>query len=356
MSNCCWLAWANHGVGVQRVAALDLRDLLHHRFHEGRVDRLLHQCAGRAGAHLALVEEAQHQPLGGLLDEGRFGLHDVLEVDVRALAAQLHGARNDVLGGALHDVRAHRGGAGEGDLGDALARGQCFAGFPAVAVHHVEHPRRQQVADAFEQHVDAQRGLLGRFEHHAVAGGQRRGELPGGHQDREVPRDDLPHHAQRLVEMVGRRVFVDLGAGAFLGTDAAGEVAEVVGGQRDIGVERLAHRLAVVPGLGDGEHLQVLLDTVGDLQQDQRTSLHAGLAPGIGGGMGGVQRLLDVGGVGARKLGDGLAVDRGKVGEVLTAGRLDELAVDVIAVAGFEGNDSAFAAGMGVTHDESPVL
>ncbi len=72
--------------------------------------------------------------------------------------------------------------------------------------------------------------------------------------------------------------------------------------------------------------------------------------------MGGVQGLLDVGGVGARKLGDGLTVDRGKVGEVLTAGRLDELAVDVVAVAGFEGNDSAFAAGMGVTHDESPVL
>lgn len=67
-------------------------------------------------------------------------------------------------------------------------------------------------------------------------------------------------------------------------------------------------------------------------------------------------RAFDVGGVGARKLGDGLTVDRGKVGEVLTAGRLDELAVDVIAVAGFEGNDSAFAAGMGVTHDESPVL
>ncbi len=156
--------------------------------------------------------------------------------------------------------------------------------------------------------------------------------------------------------MVGRGVFVDLGAGAFLGTDATGEVAEVVGGQRDIGVERLAHRLAVVPGLGDGEHLQVLLDAVGDLQQDQRTRLDAGLAPGIGGGMGGVQGLLDVGGVGARELGDGLTVDRGKVGEILTTGRLDELAVDVIAVAGFEGNDSAFAAGMGVTHDESPVL
>ncbi|MBU1301521.1 MAG: hypothetical protein KKD27_04625, partial [Gammaproteobacteria bacterium] len=35
---------------------------------------------------------------------------------------------------------------------------------------------------------------------------------------------------------------------------------------------------------------------------------------------------------------------------------LDELAVDEVAVTGLEGNDSAFAAGMGVTHGESPGL
>ncbi len=68
-------------------------------------------------------------------------------------------------------------------------------------------------------------------EHHAVAGGQRRGQLPGGHQQREVPRDDLPDHAQGLVDVVGHGAVVDLGSGAFLGADAAGEVAEVVGGQ-----------------------------------------------------------------------------------------------------------------------------
>ncbi len=104
----------------------------------------------------------------------RFGFHDVGEEDVRRLAAQLNGGRNDVLGRAMHDVRAHRGRAGEGDLGDALAGGQGFAGFFAETVDHVQHARRQQVADDFHQHVDAQRGLLGRLEHHAVAGGQGR--------------------------------------------------------------------------------------------------------------------------------------------------------------------------------------
>ena len=54
-------------------------------------------------------------------------------------------------------------------------------------------------------------------------------------------------------------------AAALLGAQHAGEVAEVVDRQRQVGGQRLADRLAVVPGLGDGEHLEVLLDPVGDL-------------------------------------------------------------------------------------------
>ena len=53
--------------------------------------------------------------------------------------------------------------------------------------------------------------LLGRLEHDAVAGGQRRRQLPGRHQQREVPRDDLADDAERLVEVVGDGVVVDLG-------------------------------------------------------------------------------------------------------------------------------------------------
>ena len=221
---------ADHGVGVQRVAAFDLLDLFHHLFHKGRVDRFLHQRARWAGAHLALVKEGQHQTFSGFFDKARLGLHDVFKKDVRRFAAQLHGARDDVLGGAFHDVRAHRGGAGEGNLGDAFACGQRLTRFFAVTLHHVEHTRRQQVADQFHQHADAQRRLLGRLQYHAVAGSQGRGELPGGHQQREVPRNDLSDHAQRLVDVIGHGVAVDLGSTAFLGAQAAGEVAEMVGG------------------------------------------------------------------------------------------------------------------------------
>ena len=73
-----------------------------------------------------------------------------------------------------------------------------------------------------------------------------------------------PDHAERLVEVVGVGLLVDLRDRALLGAHRAGEVAEVVDRQRHVGAQRLAHRLAVLPALGDGEHLEVLLDRVGD--------------------------------------------------------------------------------------------
>ncbi|MNQ26493.1 hypothetical protein D3C85_397320 [compost metagenome] len=106
------------------------------------------------------------------------------------------------------------------------------------------------------------------------------------------------------MEVIGGGIFVDLGGAAFLGADAAGVIAEVVGGQRHVGVEGFAHGLAVVPGFGHGQHFEVGLDAVGDFQQHQRTGLHRGLAPGIGGGMGGIQSTLDVFGTGAGEFTD----------------------------------------------------
>ena len=217
-------------------------------------------------------------------------------------------------------------------------------------MHHVQHARWQQVADQLHQHADAQRRLLGWLEHHAVTGGQGRCEFPRGHQQREVPRDDLANHTQRFVEVVGGGEFVDFRAAAFLGADAASEVAEVVGGQRNVGVEGFAHGLAVVPGFGDGQQFEVLLDAVGDFQQYPRAVLGAGFAPGVCGCVGGVQCFVDVFGSGAREVGDGLAVDRRGVGEVVAIDRRHEFAADVVAVFGLERNDGAFGTGVCITH------
>ena len=195
---------------LQRIGLLDGRHALQRPLHEFVVDALLDERAAGAGADLALVEREHHEAFDGLVEEVVVFLADVGEEDVGRLAAQFQRDRNQVLAGVLHDEPASGGFAGEGNLGHARAGGQRLARFEAEAVHDVEHAGRQQIANQLRPDQDAGRCLLGRLEHHAVARGQRRRQLPGGHQDREVPGNDLTDDAQRLVEVVGDGVVVDL--------------------------------------------------------------------------------------------------------------------------------------------------
>ena len=150
------------------------------------------------------------------------------------------------------------------------------------------------VLDQLHQLEDRPRRRARRLQHDGVPGRQRGGQLPGRHQQREVERDDLADDAERLLEVVGDRVLVELGDRSLLAADDRGEVAEVVGRERDVGGERLAHRLAVLPALGDGQQLEVLLDRVRDLVQDARALGRRGLAPGVLCGVCRVERELDV--------------------------------------------------------------
>ena len=124
--------------------------------------------------------------------------------------------------------------------------------------------------DQLAQAERRQRRLLGRLEHDRVARGQGGTQFPGRHQQREVPRDDLSHHAQRfpqrvrVVHRAGRvghrqrdRVALDL-------VGPAGHVLEQLGGQRHIDRAGDADRLAVVEGFQLGELLQVLEDQVAE--------------------------------------------------------------------------------------------
>jgi len=68
---------------------------------------------------------------------------------------------------------------------------------------------RAAVRDDDRRVVRAQRGdrrERRRLDDRAVAGGQRGGDLPGGHDQREVPRDDASGHADRLVADVVARL------------------------------------------------------------------------------------------------------------------------------------------------------
>ena len=95
---------------------------------------------------------------------------------------------------------------------------------------------------------DGQRRLLGRLQHRRAAGADRRRELPRRHQQRIVPRDDLPGDADRLAQreahrVVGHRddVAVNLRRQAAVVLEAGGDVGDVELGFDDrlAGVARL---------------------------------------------------------------------------------------------------------------------
>ena len=104
-----------------------------------------------------------------------------------------------------------------------------------------------------------QRGRLGGLQDHRVAGGERRGDLPREHQQREVPGDDLAGHAERARVRAVARVVELVGP--------ARVVEEVRGDQREVRVAGLLDRLAVVEGLQDGQLARALLDDPGDPEE-----------------------------------------------------------------------------------------
>ena len=183
---------------VERVADLRRAVLLGDAIDHFVVHLLLDEQPAAGTAALALVEvQGQVRAFDGRVEIG------VGEDHVRALAAQLEGEPLHRLGRRLLDDL--RGGqlAGEGDLVDGRVRHQRRAGRRAVARHDVDHAVRNARLLREPRHPQAsERRLLGRLHHDRAAGRQRRAPLPGDHQRREVPRNDLPHHADRLAPRV----------------------------------------------------------------------------------------------------------------------------------------------------------
>ncbi len=99
-------------------------------------------------------------------------------------------------------------------------------------------------------------------------------QLPGGHQQRVVPGDDLPDDADRLAHHHRQRV---VGHRQRLAVDLGGQAAVVLEAVRGVGdVElRLDDRLAHVAGLELGQLGGARADRLGDLEEQR-----AALAPG----------------------------------------------------------------------------
>src|SRR5450631_1028539 len=329
---------ADHGGGIQRVTLDDRLDALERALHEPVVDRFMDQRPAWTGADLALVEGEHHEAFDRLVEEVIILGDDILEEDVGGFAAEFERHRNEVLTGVLHDQPARCRLAGEGDLRDAWRGGERLAGLKAEAVDNVEHAWRQKIPDQIDPDHDGSGRLLGRFQHHAISRSYRRSQLPAGHQQREVPRNDLAHDTERLVEMISDSVVVDLGKAALLTADGAGEVAEMIDRERQVGRRGLADRLAVVPGLGECKKIEILLHAVGDLVENDRALGNAGATPSILGGMRGVERGFNILLVRTRDLAKHLAVYRREILEVPAGARLGPFAADEVAVTLLEGS------------------
>jgi hypothetical protein len=238
------------------------------------------------------------------------------EDDARRLASELEAHALEVAGGGAHDLVADLRAAGERHLVDLAVPGQRRAGV-AKARHDVHHAiGYPDLAQEPPQEESAQRGLLRRLEHHAVAAGQRRPELPRRHQQREVPRDDLAHDAHRLAQRVveeGRPVRAVDGDGLALDLRGpAGVVAKVIDGERHVGRARHHQRLAVVEALELRELLAVLLDQVRQPPQQLAAlaRVHSGPRAQVEGAPRSLHGAVDVLGAAPGDVGDGVLPGR----------------------------------------------
>ena len=143
----------------------------------GPIASLLSFSANRLVAHLG-----QERALDGGVEVG------VLEDQERGVAAEFHGAVGDGLRGRLQQHPADLGRPGEGELAHPWV-GQHGAdqGPGLLGAHDVHHARRHARLTQDVGHRErAQRGLLGRLEHHGAACRQGWADLAGGHGRREV--------------------------------------------------------------------------------------------------------------------------------------------------------------------------
>src|SRR5204863_3153739 len=155
----------------------------------------------------------------------------------------------------------------------------------------------------------------------------RRGHLPRGQVEREVPRHDGADHPDRLPQRVGEEVAGDGERVARQLIRPARVIAHRLDRHRDVDL-RLEQRLAVVLGLDFGELLGALLEQVGEPVEQGAPFAGGKLTPllGVEAGPGGLDRRIDLrfaclGDLGERLLGGG-------VGQAIALGRGPPLVAD----------------------------
>ena len=126
---------------------------------------------------------------------------------------------------------------------------QCLAR-PSIARNNVDHARRQLRLHAnFRKRQRRQRRKLRRLQHHRISRRQRRSNLPRQHQQRKIPRNNLPHHSARHI----------LGKLRLQNLRPTRVIIKMPRHQRNIDVPALANRLAVIHRFQHRQPPRVLL-------------------------------------------------------------------------------------------------
>ena len=166
-------------------------------------------------------------------------------------------------------------------------RGEGRASSLTVSRNNIHNAVREPCLDnQFAQPQAGKRGLLGGLQHNRAAGSKRGAQLPGGHQQRKVPGNDLADHADRLFECVGKVLCArsigdrerDGVALNFCGPSR--HIAKQIHGKRNVGGFCDGKGLAIVQRFQVGKFFRMLLQQVGEFP-DQSPALGCGhSAPG----------------------------------------------------------------------------
>ncbi|MNZ75782.1 hypothetical protein D3C78_942680 [compost metagenome] len=282
---------AQFGVRVVLQTVLDTRYSLAEFLHELLVDAALGIDAAGGGAVLACVVEAEGaDAFDGGIDIG------IVENNHRSLAAQLHVHALHALGGAGDDVGTGGDGTGQRHHAHFRVGNQRRADTRATAKEDIQHAGGKQLGGQLRQAQGGEGCLFRRFEHHGVASGQGRGDLPGDHHQRVVPRGDGGDYTKRVAadhRGMPRQVFT--GGRAARATAGTGEEAKHIGNCRDLVVERRRIGFATVVRFQPGQFLAMRFDAVRQFQQQQRAVLGRGLRPAFEGTVGGTHGGIDLG-------------------------------------------------------------
>ena len=131
---------------------------------------------------------------------------------------------------------------------------KCCPGFTVTCDNVHDTRRNARLGANLGKDHRRERGVFRRFQHHRVAHRQGRGNFPGQHEQREIPRDDLATDTQRLA--VGQFGFHQLGK--------TGVVIEMPDRQGHINIAAFADRFAVVERLHHRQKAAVFLHQTRD--------------------------------------------------------------------------------------------